>query len=656
MPLGVGGKPLQPSSGHHSIPMAIATATSLGVHVGGKLLFADVSFKLEPRERMTLSGRNGAGKSTLLRILAGELPSDSGSLALQKGARIALHDQRPPRESGLSLGDYVFSGRAEMLETEAELARLETAMSSGTPAEETMRAYAAAQQRLEVGGGYRWRDGVLAVLNGLGFDQSEAERSLTTFSGGELTRASLARALAMRPDLLLLDEPTNHLDIPALEWLEKYLCDLDAAVVLVAHDRWFLESVGTSVLELEAKRARFFAGPWHAWRKEQAAREIALGKAIERQEAEIERMERFVERFRYKATKARQAQSRLKQIDRIKRNSATADPRDRRSLRFSFVQPERPARVVMKLVNATIEVPGRTLLSGANFELERGEHVVLVGPNGAGKTTLIDTLAGDRKPAAGSVRLGHNVKIGYLSQHADTAAGEGTVLEAAQRETGLSGQKARDLLGTFLFSGADVEKSLADISGGEQRRLSLAILVASGANVLVLDEPTNHLDVESREALEDALSAFEGALILISHDRALLEAVGSRTVVFENGELKSHLSGWVAYQRGREEAREAAAASVAAAKRDRGGAKRKRSGSTAKSAARNAARLAEKIEAAEAELRDVEEELADPTAWSTPAKSEQASERHAAAKRAVAELYEKWEEAEQAVSAASESS
>jgi ATP-binding cassette subfamily F protein 3 len=632
--------------------MAIATATTIDLYAGGKLLFADVSFKLEPRERMTLSGRNGAGKSTLLRVLAGERPPDSGSLSLQKGARVALHDQRPPRDAQISLRDYVFSGRADMQKTEAELARLEAAMASGEPEEETMRAYSAAQQRLEAGGGYRWRDEVLSVLDGLGFSEEAAGRRLSTFSGGELTRASLARALATRPDLLLLDEPTNHLDIPSLEWLERYLVDLDAAVVLVAHDRWFLEAVGTSVLELEARRGRFFAGPWHAWRKEQAAREIALGKAIERQQAEIERMERFVERFRYKATKARQAQSRLKQIDKIKREGAKAEQRDRRHLRFSFVTPERPGRIVLKLVNGTIEVPGRTLLSGANLELERGEHVVLVGPNGAGKTTLIETLAGQREPASGSVRTGHNVKLGYLSQHAETAAGEGSVLDAAQRETGLSGQKARDLLGGFLFSGADVEKSLSDISGGEQRRLSLAILVASGANVLILDEPTNHLDIESREALEDALSAFEGAVILVSHDRALLEAVGTRTLVCEGGGLSSFTHGWATYQRDRDERAEAASASVAAAKRERKAGKPRSPRATAQRAARKAGRLAEKIEAAEAELRRLEEELSDPAAWSTPAKSEQASERHEAAKRRLAELYEQWEAAEQAVSAA----
>ena len=628
--------------------MAIATATSLDVHIGGELLFEGVSFKLEPRERMTLSGRNGAGKSTLLRLLAGERSPDRGSLVLQKGARVALHDQRPPRETAISLGEYVFSGRAEMLATEVELERLEAAMSEGETGEETLNAYAAAQQRLDHGGGYRWRDGVLAVLRGLGFGGEEAERSLATFSGGELTRASLARALATRPDLLLLDEPTNHLDIPSLEWLERYLRDLDAAVVLVAHDRWFLEAVGTSVLELEAKRARFFAGPWHAWRKEQAAREIARGKAIERQQDEIARMERFVERFRYKATKARQAQSRLKQIDKIKRDGVEAEQRDRRNLRFAFVQPERPGRTVLKLVGATLEVPGRTLLADARLEVERGEHVVLVGPNGSGKTTLIETLAGRREPAAGSVRLGHNVKVGYLSQHADSAAGEGTVLEAAQRQTGLSGQKARDLLGNFLFSGSDAQKQLSDISGGEQRRLSLAILVASGANVLILDEPTNHLDIESREALEDALSAFEGAVVLVSHDRALLEAVGSRTLVCEDGELRSYDSGWATYQRERDEREASAGATARAEKPAPVSGSGRNAGRTAKKAARKAGRLAERIERAEGELRKLEEELADPAAWSSPGRAKRAEERHAAAKRSVAELYAEWEKAEEA--------
>ncbi len=631
--------------------MAIATATNLDVYVGGKSLFSDLSFKLVPGDRMTLSGRNGAGKSTLLRVLAGELTQESGNLVIQKNARMALHDQRPPRDTGTSLGEYVFSGRADMIDTEAELARLEARMSDGTHGEGTMRSYAAVQERFDHAGGYRWRDDVLLVLNGLGFTEEQAERPLSTFSGGELTRASLGRALATKPDLLLLDEPTNHLDIPTLEWLEGYLVELDAAVVLVAHDRWFLESVGTSVLELEAGRGRYFSGPWHAWRKEQAARQIALGKTINRQAAEIERMERFVERFRYKASKAKQAQSKVKKIEKVKRDAASFDPKDRKNLRFSFAPPERPGQVVLKMVDATIEVPGRVLLSGARLEIERGEHVVLVGPNGAGKTTLIDTLAGKREPAAGIVRVGHNVRLGYLSQHADSAAGDGTVLEAAMRETGLSTQKARALLGGFLFSGGDVNKLLGDISGGEQRRLSLAILVASGANVLVLDEPTNHLDVESREALEDALSEFQGAVVLVSHDRALLEAVGSRTLVCEDGDLRSYPTGWAEYQRARGEREEAEreAASTSQSSKSNGAKSRpKRSNGPSNNALQKIDRLQKQIEKAEAKLRDVEDELADPAAWANPKRAEEATERHEAAKLAVADLYEKWEAAERA--------
>lgn len=630
--------------------MAVVTATSIGIHLGGDPLFSEVSFKLMRGERMTLSGRNGAGKSTLLRILAGEAVIDSGSLSFQKGYRVALHDQRPPRDRDLTLQEYVFSGRSDVIDTEAELEALERKMSEGDHRDETMRAYSDAQQRLELAGGYRWRDEVLVVLRGLGFGEEEFDRPLSTFSGGELTRGSLARALSARADLLLLDEPTNHLDIPTLEWLEEYLKELDASVVLVAHDRWFLESVGTSVLEIEAGKARFFSGPWHAWRKEQAARQVALGKQIEKQQAEIARMERFVERFRYKATKARQAQSRVKQIEKVKKNAATADPADRRVLSFDFVQPERASRVVLKLVGGRIEVPGRVLLEDAAFQLERDEHVVLIGPNGAGKTTLMATLAGQQRPAAGSVRLGHNARVGYLSQHAETASGDGTVLEAAARETGLTGQKVRDLLGAFLFSGEDVNRKLTDISGGEQRRLSLAILVASGANLLMLDEPTNHLDIESREALEDALLGFPGALILISHDRALLEAVGSRTLVCENGHLENHMTGWAEYQKRRDEeieakrelANEASKPAARSANAVRGGSP----GKAIARARRRVENLESRIDRAEAELLELEDELADPAAWSTPEKTGEATRRHQAAKDKVAALYLDWEEAE----------
>ena len=621
--------------------MAVVIASDLGKDIAGEPLLRGISFKLERRERMTLSGRNGAGKTTLLRMLAGEASIDFGELVLAKNVKLALHDQRPPRERGVSLRDYVLSGARELVAIEEELASLEQAMAGGAHDERTLGRYSEAQARLEHAGGYRWRDEALATLHGLGFrDDSQLDRSLRTFSGGELTRASLARVLAGNPDLLLLDEPTNHLDIESLEWLEQHLTSLDAAIVLVAHDRWFLEAVGTSVLELEAGRGRFFPGPWHAWRRERAARDLALGRAIERQQAEIERLERFVTRFRA-GTRARQAQSRAKQLSKMERINRSAS--DSAALQFVFKPPERSGRVVFELDGARISAGDKLLLDDAELWLERGEHVSLVGPNGAGKTTLIETLAGRRELAQGKLRIGHNVKVGYLSQHADElgSATARTVLEAAQHATGLTPAKARALLGRFLFSGEEAEKELEAISGGERRRLSLAILVHSGANVLILDEPTNHLDLESREALEEALQAFSGSLLLVSHDRALLDAVGSRTIALEDRRLHSYAGGWAEYVRVREERAAAAAAKPVA--RPKRAPQPRRNARRTPSRDGDPERLEREIEAAEAALRALEDELSDPAAWATPKKSADSTARHERAKRAIEELYSRWE-------------
>src|SRR4051794_4438028 len=580
--------------------MAVVIASDLAKDMAGEPLLRGVSFKLERRDRLTLSGRNGSGKTTLLRMLAGESGVDGGELVFAKDVRVSLHDQRPPRDRDRSLRDYVLSGCRELLALEEQLASLEAAMADGALDDATMSAYAAAQTRLEHAGGYNWRESVNSTLHGLGFRDEHLDRSLETFSGGELTRASLARALAGDPDLLLLDEPTNHLDIASLEWLETHLQSLDAAVVLVAHDRWFLEAVGTSVLELEGGRSKFFKGTWHAWRAEKAQRELALGRAIEKQQAEIEKLERFVDRFRA-GTRARQAQARVKKLDKIER--IERDPRDGKALGFAFKPPERSGRVIFEVEDGTLTIGERTLLEHFDLWLERGEHVSVVGPNGTGKTTLIHTLTGQHALAAGKLRRGHNVKVGLLSQHAEELGGKGarTVLEAAQRETGLKPNEARALLGRFLFSGEAAEKPLDGLSGGERRRLSLAILVHSGANVLILDEPTNHLDLESREALESALQAFPGSLLLVSHDRALLDAVGSRTVAVEDRTLHSYVGGWAEYVRVREERAEAER-TAKRAKPARPAPPKPAALAPSKNQARQARRIEEEIEAAEAAL------------------------------------------------------
>jgi ATP-binding cassette subfamily F protein 3 len=540
--------------------MAVVIASNLRKELAGSVLFDGVSFKVERRDRVALAGPNGAGKTTLLRILAGDTELHGGELAFQKGVRVALHDQRPPLQRALSLREYVLSGASDLVGAERELRALEQQMAQGDHGPAVLARYAAAQARLEHVGGYDWRTRLTAVVRGLGFADQDLDRQLDTFSGGELTRASLARALGGDPDLLLLDEPTNHLDVASLEWLENELSTLDAGIILVAHDRWFLEATTTAVLELEAGRSTYFAGPWHDWRRERAMRLSAAQKESARIAEDIARLERFVERFRYKKTKARQAQAKLRQIGRLseERSGATDEiallTRRSRHLGFEFLDPPRSGRTVVEAEGVVVAIGERTLIRDASFALERGEHVALVGPNGAGKTTLLRTLLGERSAQGGRVRLGHGVVPAYFSQQEVELDERHTVLESTQRATGLQRPQAQALLGRFLFSGwSEHEKSISVLSGGERRRLALAHVVASGANFLVLDEPTNHLDLESREALEAALEAFPGTILLVSHDRALVDAVAQRTLALEDQTLRSYDGGWAEYVRRRDE-------------------------------------------------------------------------------------------------------
>src|SRR5256714_363710 len=538
--------------------MAVLIASNLRKEFAGDPVFDEVSFKLERRDRLALCGPSGAGKTTLLRALVGETELQGGELVFDKGVRVALHDQRPPLERALTLREYVLSGAADLVAAEEELRRLGAARASGDHGPAPLRRYGEVQARLEHAGGYAWREHANAVVRGLGFADADLDRPLRTFSGGELTRASLARALGGDPDLLLLDEPTNHLDVASIEWLERELASLDAGVLLVAHDRWFLEAVTGAVLELEGGRSTFFAGPWHLWREEKAARALHAGKAVDRYEEDIARLRRFVERFRYKKTKAKQAQAKLTQISRLEKDRAQAKgelellTRHSRSLGFEFLKPARSGRTVAEARDLELAVGDRVLVRGAGFALERGEHVALVGPNGSGKTTLLETLLGLRAPAAGTARLGHGVEPAYFSQQEIELPNTGNVLDAAQSATRLPRPQAQALLGRFLFSGWDEhEKPVSALSGGERRRLALALVVASGANFLALDEPTNHLDLESREALEAALEAFPGTVLLVSHDRALVDAVAARTLAIADGELHSYEGGWADYVRAR---------------------------------------------------------------------------------------------------------
>ncbi len=617
---------------------------AVSLSYGDLEVFADVSATIRPRDRVALLGRNGAGKTSLLRLVAGQLQPDRGAVHVPGGTRVALHDQRPPIASGETLGAYVGAGAARAAALEARLRSLEERMAAGD--ERALAAYDRAQHEFEHAGGYAWRSRLASVLRGLGFGEQDAGRPLSTFSGGELTRAALGRALAAEPDVLLLDEPTNHLDLAAIEWLEGHLAGLDASVVFVSHDRWFLESMATSVLELDRGRARLVRGSYSSWREQRALAMAQQADLYERQHRELAHLQRFVDRFRY-GTKSRQAQSKLKAMARIERVDR---PTEQKSLAFGFRPPARSGRIVLEARGLSVDVAGRRLVHEASFAIERSQRVALVGRNGAGKTTLLLTLLGRRAPWAGTARLGHGVTAALWSQQSLELREDLRVVEAVQDGTGLTRAEARALLGRFLFSGEEAERDVAVLSGGERRRLALARLVVSGANLLVLDEPTNHLDVESRESLEDALVGFPGTVLFVSHDRALIDAVATRTLAIEDGRIVARDGGWADLLRAREEAAAAVAAAEPAPARPRApketpsarGAERPRRTSGGR-AAREAARLETLIASREEELGALETRLSQPDGYADPTAVAEDGRRHQELQRELAWLMREWE-------------
>ena len=500
---------------------------------GDRVLLDDVSLRVSEGQRLCLVGRNGVGKTTLLRIIAGEIAPDGGEVGIPRGWRVALHDQRPPRADGRTLGAYVAELLGDVEAIERRLAELEQRMAGGAHDEATLNAYAATQAEYDHLGGYTWRVHVESVLRGLGFEDADMGRELKTFSGGELTRAALARTLSANPDLLLLDEPTNHLDLRNLDWLESELADFKGAVLVVSHDRWFLEAVATGVVELGRGRPRTYAMSYSAYRKERILEETQAAEQFERQQEEIQRLERFIAKFGA-GTRARQAKSLGKRLDKIERLER---PQKELRMAFGFPKTLKPSRDVIEAKDLTLTAGDRVLFEHGSFVLERGRKLAVIGPNGSGKTTLVETLVGHLHPAHGDVKLGHNAQVAYFSQHADDLPERATVLEALSAGSDLGTSDCRTLLGRFLFRGDEVERKVDVLSGGERKRLLLARLVASGANVLVLDEPTNHLDVEACEALEAALDAFDGAVLMVSHDRALIDAIADETLSIERGTL-----------------------------------------------------------------------------------------------------------------------
>jgi ATP-binding cassette subfamily F protein 3 len=536
---------------------------------GGQQLLQDCTWRIGRGERIGLVGPNGAGKTTLCRILAGVEETDAGRVHRDSGVTVGYLPQEVTTGEDRTVLAEALSGFDEVWRLEAELESLASRMAGPAAGPELTETYGEVQHRFEALGGYRLEAEAKIILGGLGFSPDGAHRPLAEYSGGWRMRAALARLLLLRPDLLLLDEPTNHLDLESLQWLENFLAAYEGSVVIVSHDRYFLNRMVTAIADLGGGSITLYHGDYDHFLMEREARQ-ALREAQARNQAKrVAEIERFIERFRYKASKARQVQSRVKMLGRMERIETEADAR---RIHFSFPQPPRTGRLVARMSDIRKAYGDNVVYEGVDFLVERGDRVALVGINGAGKSTLLKMLAGTLPFDAGERVLGSHVEVQYYAQHQlDALDPTRTVLEEielAAPEAQIS--RLRTILGSFLFSGDAVEKKVGVLSGGEKARLALAKMLARPAALLCMDEPTNHLDLASKEVLEEALSGFTGTIVFISHDRYFINRIATQVVEVEHGQLAIHLGSYDDYLDHKAATAQSAAASTKPQKRPDG--------------------------------------------------------------------------------------
>ncbi|HYL80532.1 MAG TPA: ABC-F family ATP-binding cassette domain-containing protein [Candidatus Acidoferrum sp.] len=510
----------------------------IGKSFGGQVVLRDLTWHITRGQRVGLVGPNGAGKTTLCRILTGEMEVDAGQVRRAKTTTIGyLPQEIAPAGDGTVLG-HLLAGFPEIqrLEDELELLATEMAETEDGGSEDLTHRYGDLQHQYEVLGGYSLEARAKAILGGLGFRPDEFHSPLAKLSGGWRMRVALGRLLLQSPDLLLLDEPTNHLDLESLQWLEDFLAAYEGTVVIISHDRYFLNRVVDRIAELELGRFSLYTGDYDDYQAQKLTRQEQIVAAQRTQAEQIEKMERFIRKFRYKATKARQVQSRIKQLDKIERVEVIRAPK---RIHFHFPQPVRSGTIVSELRKLRKAYGNMVVYAGIDFRLMRGDRVALVGVNGAGKSTLLKIVAGVLPFEAGERILGHNVSVHYYAQHQlDALNPKHSVLEELAEVADAETQtRLRTILGAFLFSGDDVEKPVTVLSGGEKSRLALAKMLLHPANLLCLDEPTNHLDVTAREVLEEALDQFDGSMLFISHDRYFINRIATKVVEVRDGRL-----------------------------------------------------------------------------------------------------------------------
>jgi len=537
--------------------MPIVTCVQVGKSFGAERIFAGVSFQIDPQDSIGLVGPNGAGKSTLLNLLAGREEPDEGTVARQRNIRIGYLTQTTDfqpentlREEMLTVFEQVRVWERELSDLAYELSA-STAQQESTLHEHLMQRYDDLQSRFEHAGGYTYENRVDQVLDGLGFTREQQSSPVSHLSGGQQTRAALGKLLLQEPDLLLLDEPTNHLDLAALEWLETYLLSWKGAMMVVAHDRYFLDKVVSRTIEIAFGRIEEYPGNYTKYlhlREERMERRL---REYEAQQAHIAHTEEYIRRYKA-GQRSREARGRQKLLDRLER---VERPQDFPEMHFEFNAVVDSGQLVLstqKLVVGYVPAyPGgepNALVQVADLELLRGDRVGLLGPNGAGKTTLLRTIIGELPPLSGQVYPGHNVRIGYYSQTHEGLNADRTIIDEIRQVSVLSEDGARSFLGRFLFTGDDVFKPIGALSGGERSRVALAKLTLLGSNVLILDEPTNHLDLQSRQFLEEVLGEFEGTLLFVSHDRYFIDSLATKVWVIEDGVLIPYMGNYTEYR------------------------------------------------------------------------------------------------------------
>ena len=521
---------------------------NLTVSYGGWTLFDGISFMINEKDRIGLVGKNGAGKTTLLRIITGEQEPSEGAVTLNGECSIGYLPQQMRVADTTTLKAETEKAFEEVLRLEAQIAQITTEIAERTDYES--EEYSALIHRLNetqdryhiLGGDTREAD-IDKTLLGLGFKRTDFDRPTKEFSGGWRMRIELAKLLLQRPSIFLLDEPTNHLDIESIQWLEEYLKNYNGAVLLISHDRAFLDNVTTRTIELSLGHIYDYKVPYSKFVELRAERRVQQMAAYENQQKLIEKTEEFIEKFRYKPTKSNQVQSRIKQLERLER--IEVDEEDLSRLNIKFPPAPRSGQIVAEIKDAGKSFGEKHIFSGATFTIERGQKIALVGRNGEGKTTMARMLIGELEPTEGSIKLGANVNIGYYAQNQDDLMdGDFTVFDTLDRvAVGDIRTRLRDILGAFLFRGEDIDKKVKVLSGGERSRLAMARLMLEPYNLLVLDEPTNHMDMRSKDILKNALQKYDGTVVVISHDRDFLDGLVDRIYEWRDGGVKEYLGG-----------------------------------------------------------------------------------------------------------------